>query len=123
LSFRGTSNLWSLGVGLVLLSCLYGLLPETARGQAIASIKGTVYDTSGGVVPEATVVLHSKATNLDRTTSTNGAGIYVIPDVQPGEYDLKVSKQGFKSAIHSNINLVVNQTATFDIILATGSIT
>jgi len=123
LSSRRTSNLWSLGVGLVLLSCLCGLLSETARGQATASIKGTVYDTSGGVVPEATVVLHSKATNLDRTTSTNNAGIYVIPDVQPGEYDLKVSKQGFKSAIQTNLSLVVNQTAALDVTLATGSVT
>ena len=123
LSFRRTSNLWSLGAGFVLLSCLCGLLPETARGQAIASIKGTVYDTSGGFVPDATVVLHSKATNLDRTTSTNNTGIYVIPDVQPGEYDLKVSKQGFKSAIHTNLSLVVNQTATLDVTLATGSVT
>src|SRR3984893_9466975 len=123
LNLRRASNVWSLGVGLILLLCVGLVLPGSARGQATAVVKGTVYDTSGGVFPDATVVLHNKATSLDRITATNGAGIYVIPDVQPGEYDLKVSKQGFKSAIHSNINLVVNQTATFDIILATGSIT
>jgi len=82
-----------------------------------------VYDTSGGVVPDAAVVLHRKATNLDRTTSTNSAGIYVIPDIQPGDYDLKISKQGFKSAVQANVTLVVNQTATFDVTLATGSVT
>jgi outer membrane receptor protein involved in Fe transport len=122
-SFRSRANFWSLGMGLTVLCGLCGLLPGTALGQAIASIKGTVYDTSGGVVPDAAVVLHSKATNLDRTTSTNSAGIYVIPDIQPGDYDLKVSKQGFKSAVQANLTLVVNQTATLDVTLATGSVT
>ena len=123
LGFRKASNVSSLGVGLILLFGICALLPGTARGQAIASIKGTVYDTSGAVVPDATVVLHNKATNLDRTTSTNSAGIYVIPDIQPGDYDLKISRQGFKSAVEANVTLVVNQTATFDVTLATGSVT
>jgi hypothetical protein len=123
LTFRKASNVSSLGVGLILLFAVCALLPGRACGQAIASIKGTVYDTSGGVVPDAAVVLHRKATNLDRTTSTNSAGIYVIPDIQPGDYDLKISKQGFKSAVQANVTLVVNQTATFDVTLATGSVT
>src|SRR5260370_9940306 len=123
LGFRKASSVSSLGVGLVLLFGICALLPGTARGQAIASIKGTVYDTSGAVVPDATVVLHNKATNLDRTTSTNSAGIYVIPDIQPADYDLKISSQGFKSAVEANVTLVVNQTATCDVTLATGSVT
>ncbi len=123
LSSRKALNLWSPGVGLLLLFGVCMLLPGRACGQAIASMKGTVYDTSGGVVPDATVVLHSRATNLDRTASTNSAGIYVIPDIQPGDYDLKISKAGFKSTVQSNVTLVVNQTATFDVTLATGSVT
>lgn len=96
-------------------------LAESARAQGSASIHGTVQDSSGGSVPDATVVLHSRATNLDRSTATNDAGIYVIPDLQPGEYDLKVSKQGFRSVLKSNVTLAVNQTATFDITLPVGS--
>src|SRR5713226_8281433 len=123
LTFRKASNILSLGVGLILLFGVCALLPGRACGQAIASIKGTVYDTSGGVVPDAAVVLHSRATNLDRTASTNSDGIYVIPDIQPGDYDLKISKAGFKSAVQANVALVVNQTATFDVTLAAGSVT
>ena len=123
LTFRKASNLCSLGMGLIFMFGVCALMPGTARSQAIASIKGTVYDTSGAVVPDATVVLHSRATNLDRTTSTNSAGIYVIPDIQPGDYDLKISRAGFKSAVEANVTLVVNQTATFDVTLATGSVT
>src|SRR5260370_13398916 len=123
LTFRKATNVSSLRVGLILLFGVCALLPGRAHGQAIASIKGTVYDTSGGVVPDAAVVLHSKSSKLDRTASTNSDGIYVIPDIQPGDYDLKISKAGFKSAVQANITLVVNQTATFDITLATGSVT
>ena len=123
LTFRKVPNARSVGVALVLLLGACVLLAGTARGQAIAAINGTVYDTSGGVVPDSNVVLHSKATNLNRTTTTNNSGIYVIPDIQPGDYDLRVTKQGFKSIVKSNITLVVNQTATFDITLAAGAVT
>jgi outer membrane receptor protein involved in Fe transport len=121
LSSRRPAKLRSFGVGATLALGVL-LLPQMACGQAIAAINGTVYDTSGAVVPDSTVVLHSRATNLNRTTSTNSSGIYVIPDIQPGDYDLKVSKLGFKSVVKSDLTLVVNQTATFDITLSAGAV-
>jgi len=121
-TFRGPSRFRALGDGIVLAFGVVLLLPQATNGQALASIKGTVYDSSGGVVPDATVVLHNKGTNLDRSVVTNDVGIYVFPDVQPGDYGLKVSKQGFKTAFQSNITLLVNQTATSDITLSTGAI-
>jgi len=123
LCFGTALNSWFRSLGLLLLIVVCALLPGTARGQASAAIKGTVYDTSGGIVPDATVVLHNTATNLDRTTSSNGAGAYVIPDIQPGDYDLKISKEGFKTVVQAGIPLAVNQTATLDVTLSAGSIT
>src|SRR5258708_16824417 len=122
LCFGTALNRWTHGVGLLLLFVVCALLPGTARGQASSAIKGTVYDGSGGIVPGAAVVLHNTATNLDRTTSSNEAGAYVIPDIQPGDYDLKISKEGFKTVVQAGISLSVNQTATFDVTLSTGSI-
>src|ERR1700730_1902237 len=123
LSCRRPADVWSIGVGALLAFGACMLLPRAAIAQAIAEINGTLYDTSGGVVPDSTVVLYSRATNLNRTTSTNNSGIYVIPDIQPGDYDLKVTKLGFKSVVKSNITLVVKQTATLDITLAAGAVT
>jgi hypothetical protein len=97
--------------------------PATVRAQGVATINGTVYDSSGGAVPGAKVVLHNKATNLERETLANDAGLYVIPDVQPGDYDLKVSKEGFKTAVLSDVKIAVNQTATLDVSLTIGSTT
>jgi hypothetical protein len=98
------------------------LSASSARAQATAAINGTVRDSGGAVITEATVVLHNHDTNLDRTTVTNSVGAYVMPNVQPGNYDLKVSKSGFGTAVNSGITLVVNQTATYDFMLKAGGV-
>jgi len=93
----------------------------TACAQATATINGTVRDSSGAVISEATVVLHSKETNLDRSTLTNSVGAYVIPQIHPGEYALRASKTGFRTELKSDFSLDVNQTATIDLTLSPGS--
>src|SRR4029077_10147391 len=98
------------------------LQPRTTRAQAQAAINGTVHDTSGAIIPDASIVLHNNATNLDRPATTNSVGAYVYTDIQPGNYDLRVSKDGFTSSVQSDITLVVNQTATYDFTLKTGSV-
>jgi outer membrane receptor protein involved in Fe transport len=108
---------------LALLLCLglTVLSPPNARAQVNASIKGTVSDATGAVISGASVVLRNTDTNLSRATTTNDSGYYSIPDVLTGNYELKVSKQGFSTAVKSGITLGVNQTAVFDLALATGS--
>ncbi|HWO36191.1 MAG TPA: TonB-dependent receptor, partial [Candidatus Acidoferrum sp.] len=98
------------------------LFPLPAWGQATAAVNGTVRDSAGAVVTGATVVLHNRDTNLDRTATTNSVGAYVMPDVQPGNYDLKVTESGFGPIIKSGILLVVNQTATYDFALKAGAV-
>jgi outer membrane receptor protein involved in Fe transport len=93
-----------------------------AWGQATAAVNGTVRDPAGAVITDATVVLHNRDTNLDRTATTNSVGAYVMPEVQPGNYDLKVRKSGFAQAIKSGITFVVNETATYDFTLKAGAV-
>src|SRR5579862_2026203 len=96
--------------------------PGTAHAQAQAAINGTVRDTSGAIIPDASIVLHNNGTNLDRPATTNSVGAYVLTDIQPGNYDLRVSKDGFTTSVQSDITLLVNQTATYDFTLKTGSV-
>jgi len=98
------------------------LFPLPAWGQATASVNGTVHDSAGAVVTGAAVMLHNRDTNLDRTATTNSVGAYVMPDVQPGNYDLKVTESGFGPIVKSGIILVVNQTATYDFALKAGAV-
>jgi hypothetical protein len=97
------------------------VLPQTARAQATVALNGTVRDPAGAVIAGATVVLHNADTNLERNTTTNGVGSYVFPEVQPGNYEVKVSKQGFNSALRPNLQVLVNQPVTIDFTLKAGS--
>ncbi|MFZ0645002.1 MAG: carboxypeptidase-like regulatory domain-containing protein, partial [Candidatus Acidiferrales bacterium] len=116
------SMYWSWRSIFLLLVGLSLLLPGIARGQATATINGTVRDASGAVIPEASVILHNRGTNLERNATTNGVGFYVFPDIQPGEYDITVTKDGFKTAVRSDVPLVVNQTSAIDFTLDTGTV-
>ena len=108
----------------LMLAGIWLSFPAKTQAQlANAAINGTVQDNSGAVVPDATVVLHNIAQNVDRTVTTNGVGYYVILDIIPGSYNLSVSKQGFTTARQTDITLVVNQTATFNMTLSPGVVT
>lgn len=78
----------SASASLVLLSLL--LAPRTALAQA--SITGTVRDTSSGVLPGVTVKVSSPVLIAKvRTVTTDGAGLYLIVDLRPGEYTVSSS--------------------------------
>lgn len=121
--FPSMSERWITVLTLIFTVVLAAVLSASpAWGQATAAVTGTVRDSAGAVVTEATVVLHNRDTNLDRTAATNSVGAYVMPDVQPGNYDLKVMKSGFGPIVKSGILLVVNQTATYDFALKAGAV-
>lgn len=107
----------------LILGVAFLLHTPLAQAQiATASVNGTVRDTSGGVIPGTTVLLHNIATGVDRTTVTNNTGRYVLLNAPPGQYILHVSKDGFKTQV-SSITLVVDQTATLDFALPVGATT
>jgi hypothetical protein len=91
--------------------------------QDSASITGTVTDTSGALVPGATVVLTNKATNLTYKTVSNGTGSYTIPNVTPGPgYTETVSRDGFKTTVLSGLYINVASTRTQNVKLTVGSV-
>jgi Carboxypeptidase regulatory-like domain len=73
------------------------LLAQTTNNQ---SILGTVQDSSGAVVPNATVTVVSEATNLTRSATSNESGNYVISNLPIGLYGVSATAQGFKN-LHS----------------------
>lgn len=84
---------WTIVVGLA----LFLSTATNTEAQVTASVNGTVRDTTGAVIAGAEVLLHNNDTTLNRSTTTNDAGYYYIADVQPGNYELKVTKQGFRA--------------------------
>ena len=69
-----------------------GLTAVPATAQILyGSIVGAVRDSTGAVLPGATVTVVNKETNLTREAITNVAGAYSIINVQPGPYDIKIT--------------------------------
>ena len=114
---------WIASLALTFVVALTVVLSASpAWAQASAAINGTVRDTAGAVIVGATVVLHNRDTALDRSAVTNGVGSYVLTNVLPGNYDLKVTMNGFGPAAKTSIELLVNQTGTYDFTLKAGAV-
>src|SRR6266403_4573179 len=96
-------------------------IPHSASAQATATLNGVVRDSSGAVIPRATVTLHNADTGTERESLTNDSGLYVFVSVPPGEYVLKVRKDGFTTATQAGLHVVVNQASTQAFTLAIGS--
>ena len=105
------------------LLCLFALCPASLHAQAASStsIAGIVTDSSGAFVIGATVKLTDKATNTPRSTATNDAGRYFFANVLSGDYEIAVSKTGFritKTIVTANIGVPL----TVDLKLELGSV-
>src|ERR1700675_4520818 len=96
-------------------------IPHSASAQATATLNGVVRDPSGAVIPQATVTLHNIDTSTERESLTNDSGLYVFVSVPPGEYALKVTKDGFTTATQAGLHVLVNQASTQDFTLRVGS--
>jgi hypothetical protein len=104
------------------LFCLALVLTLPLYGQTLGEIVGEVKDTTGAVVPGATVTATNVATNASRTASTNEAGLYAFPALVPGMYRVRVEMRGFKPVTRSDIELQVQQTARIDFTLEVGQL-
>jgi hypothetical protein len=108
-------------LGVMLAAFCFLPLARLRAQVSTGSINGTVRDQSGAVIPNAAVILSNVATGTKRTTGTNSVGNYGFVDVHPGNYDLMVSKPGFKTSTETHITVLVNQTSTYNFTLQVGT--
>lgn len=92
-----------------------------AQGER-ATITGTVTDASGALVPAVAITVRNLDTNVVQRTSSNSAGLFVVPALPPGRYELTAEKAGFRPFKASQIPLSVNLTATVDVKLEVGAV-
>ena len=103
---------------------LVGLLTPPAFGQgtvSLAQLNGTVLDTTGRSIVRATIGLRQMSTNQNYSATTNATGYYVVPNLQPGRYELTVQSSGFAKYTQTGLVLNVGQIATIDITLKVAS--
>ena len=104
------------------LAIFLGLFAGLVYGQVDrANLNGTVTDASGSLVPQARVELVSHDTGLKREAETGPSGVFSITGLPIGSYDLKVSRDGFRSSEVKAIQLSVGQTRNLDVTLEIGA--
>jgi Carboxypeptidase regulatory-like domain len=98
-----------------------GLVTGPVAAQTIrGALTGTVTDTTGAVVPGATVTVTNKATGISDSTASNAQGAYTFPLLQPGTYQTAAELQGFKKYVRDGVVVEVAQTTRLDIALQIG---
>jgi hypothetical protein len=108
---------------LTLLSAVF-LLALTCAGQTSTSqISGTVRDSSGAVIPGATVTLTNEATGVVQKQSTTEAGVYAFPAIPVGTYLIRVEATGFKALNKPGNVAQVNTPLAVDLAMEVGSAT
>ena len=85
-------------------------------GQATsASVSGTVTDQNAAVIPGAMLIVKNTETGQERKVQTDGAGNYSIVGLSPGNYEVRVERQGFNSETRSGLKLTVAEEAVLNV--------
>ena len=105
------------GILMVLASCV----SMTAQNVVLTgSLGGRVTDSSGALVPGASVVVRNLATGVEQTADTNHDGLYRFPVVMPGTYSITASLKGFRD-VQVLVRVLVGNTTSQDIRLQVGA--
>lgn len=95
--------------------------PVLSQQAASATLTGTVTDPNEAVVAGVNIAATQKATGIRRETVSNGEGLYVLSNLAPGDYDLRIEAKGFTTKITKTpVSLQVGQTVTLNVPLEIG---
>jgi hypothetical protein len=99
------------------------LLPAGLAAQAVTgTIIGLITDSTGAVMPGATVTLTNTGTGLVRVVNTDSNGEYTAPSLPTGTYSVKAELSGFKTVTRPDIPLGVDQRMRIDVKLEIGAV-
>jgi hypothetical protein len=97
------------------------LASDPVHAQAVgATVSGTVTDQSGSVVSGAQVSIKNIGTGIVVTLATNSEGFYSAPNLQPGNYELTTSAEGFATYERAGIVLTVGEQLALNVSLSIG---
>jgi hypothetical protein len=105
---------------LPLLALFLAALSATAAGSNSGTVRGTVTDATGAVIPNATVHLINQVSGLDRTVTTDAAGQFVFSDIPFNPYRISIAATGFAPLSKSfEIRSMVGTSLSFALDIAT----
>lgn len=97
-----------------LLFLFVSACPSRAQSTTDGAIGGTVYDSSGAVVPNVTVTVRNNGTNFEQSTTTDNTGYFQVLKLQPASYTLKVVAPGFAAFEVQKVDVQVGVTTEID---------
>ncbi len=100
---------------------LLAVLAAPAKAQYGASLQGTVTDTTGAVVPDATIALTDKETNHAVTVKSGATGLFTFNQLAPSKYSITVTRDGFKKKVIDNVAILSEQANSLTIMLDIGT--
>jgi hypothetical protein len=108
-----------------LVAVLLVIFAGSAFGQLTGkgAITGMLTDTTGAVIPGATIAATNGATGITTTTETTGAGTYTFANLDPGIYSVTITAQGFEKLVQQNIHVNAMESQAFNPVLKVGSAT
>lgn len=115
-------NLFPLGplpLKFVFLVCI--VFAARVCAQVENGVAGTVSDSSGAAIPNASVTVTNAATGVLVHTTTTSVGTYKVIGVEPGHYSVEVEAQGFSRSLQTNVTVEVAKTVTVDFNLVPGT--
>jgi Carboxypeptidase regulatory-like domain/TonB dependent receptor len=98
------------------------LATSSALAQSTATVQGTVTDSKGAVLPNATIVVRNRNTATERTTQTDSEGNYQVAALPVGLYSIEVRVEGFKTQVADSVTLQVAKTAVQNFQMDVGAI-
>ena len=110
-------------LSLAALVALFLAIPALAQTSGTGTITGTVTDTSGGAVPNIPVVITDTDTGVARTLTSNAAGEYTAPFLQPGHYEVLIGGGTYSKVDNKDLLLTVGQVLNINASLAAASVT
>ena len=108
----------------VLAIVMMGSAPALAQsGSGSTTLSGVIVDAQGAVIPGAAVLVKNNATSVAYEAVTDGAGRFSVPSVPPGIYTVRVSLEGFKTAVAPDVRVVPATPASVKLTLEVGALT
>lgn len=110
-------------IALTILLMVFAMFASRSNAQTTqGSIVGSVKDSVGAVIPNATVTLTNTDEGTIRTAKSNGVGDYHFLDVKSGHYSIAVEAAGFQKWTVTSVSLAVRQELRVDAQLAVGAV-
>ena len=107
---------WFVAIFLLIFAC-----PALAQLTGKGAITGTITDSSGAVIPGASIAATNNGTGITTSTVSTGTGSFTFANLDPGIYTVTITAQGFGKLVQQNIHVNAMESQAFNPVLAVGA--